>query len=345
MPPPVPPRYDTPEALAALGQSFQQSRVLLTAFELGVFSALAEGPKTSAALAAALATDPRATDRLLNALCALGLVTKSGQSFANSEAAQKYLVRGRPEYLSRLGHSANLYGRWAELTAAVRAGRRVSERRRDPEETAAFIEAMHYRGQRDAEELVARLDLSGVTRVLDVGGGSGAYAMAFCRARPGIAAEVLDLPEVVPLTRRYVEAAGLSGCVTARPGNYLSDGFGEGFDLVFFSAIVHINPPDENLLLMRKAAAALNPGGRVVVQDFVMNDARTQPPFGAFFALNMLVNTEGGDTYTEAEIRTWLRKAGCPGVARIETGPHTAMIVGRKPAPGEMLRDEPDIGD
>lgn len=345
MPAPTPPRYDTPEALAALGQAFQQSRILLTGYELGVFTALSDGPRTAEEVAGAVNADPRATDRLLNALVNLGLVVKTGAAFANAEAADKYLVRGRPEYLSRLGHSANLYGRWADLTAVVRAGTRVNERTRNGKEIAEFIGAMHYRGRRDADELVDRLDLDGISRVLDVGGGSGAYAMAFCRARPGITAEVLDLPEVVPLTRRYVAEEGLSDCVTARAGSFLTDPFGEGFDLIFFSAIVHMNTPDQNLLLMRKAAAALNPGGRIVVQDFVMDETRTRPPFGTVFALNMLVNTEGGDTYTEAEIRTWLRKAGCPGVARIDTGPNTAMIVGRKPVPGEALKDAPDIGD
>jgi hypothetical protein len=114
-------------------------------------------------------------------------------------------------------------------------------------------------------------------------------------------------------------------------GNYLTDGLGDGYDMVFLSAVVHINSFEENRELVRKAFHALNPGGRIVIQDFVMDEDRTSPPMGAVFALNMLVNTAHGDTYTEREIREWLSSAGFAAAVRVDTGPATAMVIGVKP--------------
>jgi SAM-dependent methyltransferase len=188
---------------------------------------------------------------------------------------------------------------------------------------------MHWRATQTAAEVVGLLDLDGVERVLDVGGGSGAYAMAFARARRGISAVVFDLPNVVPLTRAYIQQEGLGAEVTTATGDYLSAPIGEGFDLVFLSAVIHSNGPDDNRLLMRKCAAALKPRGQVVVQDFLMDEDRSGPLPAALFALNMLVGTPEGDTYTESEVRAWLREAGCRSVVRTDTSFGTNLLVGR----------------
>ena len=325
---------NSPDQIDALGSAFWGSRVLLTAYELGVFTKIAEGAVTAPAVAERAAADARATERLMNALCALGLLVKEDGVYRNSEAAARCLVEGGDEYLSTLGHTATLFARWATLTEAVKAGTSVVPAKvtDDGEEREAFIEAMHRRALNKADALIALIDLEGVSRVLDVGGGSGVYAMAFCRAREGLSAVVLDLPEVTPLTRRYVEADGYADRIGTVDGDYLECDFGSGFDLVFFSAIVHSNSADENRTLVDKAFAALDPGGRIAIQDFVMDETRTRPGMGALFALNMLVNTRAGDSFTEGEIRDWLEKAGCQDIERIGTGPFTAMLVGHKPA-------------
>ena len=189
---------------------------------------------------------------------------------------------------------------------------------------------MHWRARQSAGEVVALLDLEGVRRVLDVGGGSGAYAMAFARARRGISAVVFDLPSVVPLTRTYIQAEGLTAEVGTAVGDYLRDPIGSGYDLVFMSAVIHSNATDENRLLFRKAAGALNAGGRLVVQDFLMNEERTGPPQAALFALNMLVGTRAGDTYTESEVRAWMAEAGFRDMTRIDTPAATNIMIGTK---------------
>jgi cyclopropane fatty-acyl-phospholipid synthase-like methyltransferase len=170
---------------------------------------------------------------------------------------------------------------------------------------------------------------------LDVGGGSGAYAIAFAQAQPGLEVVVFDLPNVVPLTQGYVAAAGLSDRITTQSGDYNVNELGAGFDLAFLSAIIHANSPEQNRALLVRCARALNPGGQVVIQDFIMDEDRTTPAFGALFALNMLVGTSGGDTYTEAEVNGWLEACGFTDFRRMEvaSGMATTLLCAALPGP------------
>ncbi|HAM35690.1 MAG TPA: acetylserotonin O-methyltransferase [Elusimicrobia bacterium] len=319
--------------IMALARGFMASRILLTAFDLDIFTALDRGPIDSVQAARRIRCDNRATDRLLNALVSLGLTRKKGRLFSNTPLAARHLVRGRPEYLAGLGHCVHLWDSWSTLTAAVRRGRSVLEPsvgRRGAAWLSAFISAMHERARAQADAVVKGLDLGAVESVLDVGGGSGAYAMAFVRAKPGLRATVFDLPQVAPLTRRYISREGLSGRVAVRAGDYEKDPLPKGFELVLLSAIIHSNSPTANIRLLRKCRRSLNPGGRIVIQDFVMNPDRTAPAFGAIFALNMLTATAAGDTYTESEIRSWLKQAGFGSIKRRDTPFASTLIVGSR---------------
>lgn len=323
----------SPEPIREIAIAFQRSRVLLTAYELGVFTALGEEARSAEEVAATIEADVRATDRLMNALCAMGLLRKTDRRFSNTPLTSRFLVEGKPEYLNGLSHTAQLWELWSTLTAAVRRGGSVVAQpfeERDEAWFRSFIAAMHERAVGLAPTVVSLLDLSGVSRVLDVGGGSGAYAMAFVRARDGIRAVVFDLPKVVPLTREYVEREGLSDRVEIAAGDYHVDELGSGFDLVFLSAILHSNSVPQCRALLRKCAGALNPGGQVVVQEFLMDEDRTSPAFGALFALNMLVATPEGDAYTESEIRAWMMEAGLSEITRKDTGFGTSLMQGRK---------------
>ena len=323
----------TPDDVMLLAVGFQRSRIFLTAYELGLFTALGDESETSEEVAAELGTDARAADRLMNALCVMGLLEKSDGLFSNAPPAAELLVKGKPGYMSGLTHTVHLWDTWSTLTDAVRAGTSVAMgpvNERGDEWLVAFIEAMHYRAAVQAPAVVALLDLEGVSRVLDVGGGSGAFAMAFVRAKEGISATVFDLPNVIPLTKKYIEAEGLSDRIETATGDYTTDELGEGYDVVFISAIIHSNSFEENCALIKKAADALDPGGQIVVLDFIVDEDRTGPPRGVLFALNMLVATPAGDTYTEAEVREMMGHAGLVDIATKDTGFVSSLVTGRK---------------
>jgi SAM-dependent methyltransferase len=248
--------------------------------------------------------------------------------------AEAHLVSNRPGFIGMLGHTVSLWETWSTLTGAVKAGTAVRTRESGARAEAsqkAFIRAMHYRGRAEADALAARLDLTRVARVLDVGGGSGVFTMALLRARPGSRAVILDLPETLALTKDYLAAEGLADRIDLQAGDYHTADFGTGFDLVLLSAILHINSPAENQALLRKSFAALNPGGQAGIREFILEEDRTGPPFAALFALNMLVGTRPGDAYTYSEMAAWLSQAGLTGIRRLDDISGAGLMVGFKP--------------
>ena len=322
----------SPNNIREMASAFQGSRVLLTAYELDLFTALGEESRSASEVARTLDVDERAVERLMNTLCTLELLEKKEGKFSNTPSSSQFLVKGKPGFMTGLMHTADMWNAWSTLTEAVRQGRSVTAGHindRGEAWLSAFIAAMHARAVHQAPTVAALLDLSKVSRVLDIGGGSGVFSMAFVRDREGIEATIFDLPNVVPLTRDYIEQAGLEDRMGTATGDYNTDDLGSGFDLVFLSAIIHSNSPAENRALMQKCAAALNPQGQVVVQDFIMDDERTSPAFGALFALNMLVGTAAGDTYTETEVRMWMEEAGLSDIERRETDFGTTLIIAR----------------
>jgi ubiquinone/menaquinone biosynthesis C-methylase UbiE len=306
------------KSLASLMQSaraFQESRVLLTALELDLFTALGEGA-TAAEVSLRLSTDARATEMLLNALVAVGALGKRDAVF-RCTVESKALGSARAGLL----HTVHLWNTWSTLTECVKAGRAVQPRGPEgfPEaRTRAFIAAMHARAQDSAEETVRLSGIRDAKRMLDVGGGSGAFSIAFAKACPELRAEILDLGAVVPLAEEYIREAGLQDRVRVRPGDMRTAEFGQGFDLVLLSAVCHMFGEDENRALIQRCARALLPGGHLVIREFILQEDRTGPPHAAIFALNMLVGTEHGNTYTEGEYRSWMEEAGLGSITRAD---------------------------
>lgn len=325
----------TPEAISGFVRQFQPIRILLTAYELGVFSAIGGNPKTSTQVAGKIHADPRATDRLLNALCVMGYLIKRKNRFSNTRETGKYLVKGKPEYMSGLMHQVHLWNSWTMLSESVRKGTSVLARPenvndRDDQWLNAFIDAMHYRARENAAGVVKKINLKGVRNILDVGGGSGVYSMAFVKADKNVTAVVFDLPNVIPITKKYIRKEKLASRIKTAAGDYSGDKLPVGFDMVFLSAIVHSNSFRENMKLIKKCASSLNPGGRVIIKDQVMDESRIKPARGALFSLNMLVGTKGGDTYTVNEMKEWFAHAGLKFVKRINIENGNSMLVGKK---------------
>ncbi len=325
-----------PDELADTIRGYMPSRVILTALELDVFTTIARSPSPPAAqaLAPALRTDLRATTVLLDALVALGVLSKKDGTYANAPAAARYLVAGAKDDASTaLKHNLSLWQTWSTLTEVVRTGRpadRAEMAARGDSWTTPFIAAMHKNAALRAPMLVNAIGTEGVRKLIDIGGGSGAFAIAFAQASPTLQADVFDLATVVPITSGHVAAAGLSDRVHTRVGDLRADAFGSGYDLALLSAICHMLGPDENRDLLRRAFAALSVGGRVVIQDYVMSAERTSPRAGAMFAVNMLVGTLHGSAYSEAEYTGWLREAGFGEVRRVPLAGPNDLVIARR---------------
>jgi len=250
--------------------------------------------------------------------------------FSVTSVSKRFLTAGGPhDARAAMMHTVGLWQRWSTLTEAVRSGSGV-EADRDSNWTRWFIAAMHRNASERARAVVEAVGTASVSRMIDVGGGSGAYSIAFAKASDALHADVFDLESVLPMTRLHIAEAGVESRVTTRAGDLRSDTFGNGYDLVLVSAICHMLGANENRDLLKRCFAALRSGGRVVVQDFVLNAAKTAPKAGVLFSLNMLVGTEEGASYSEDEYRAWMSEAGFRDVNRIGLVGPTSLMVGSK---------------
>ncbi len=335
----------TPEPLEAydrideLASGYRGAQVVLTAVRLGLFEALAEGPLPARELAERLDADLRGTRILADALAALGVLEKEDAAYRDSPAAREFLVPGGPRSRTAiLRHGARLYERWAGLYDAVRRGEPAPEDRIDPrlrEGEEEFARAMADIGRESAVTTADALErlgvLEGARTALDLGGGPGIYALELASRAPGLRVTVLDRPDTAAVARANIEEAGLADRVGARAGDALEEDLGGPWDLVFTSNFVHILPPEANRRLVRRAAGALAPGGRLVVKDFLLDPDRTTPAGAALFAVNMLVATEGGDSYTVEEVHGWFREAGLEPEETVDLTAQSRLAVARKP--------------
>jgi predicted O-methyltransferase YrrM len=321
------------DELAERARSFQESRVLLSAIELDIFTAVGEGA-SARGVSDKLSTDFRATEMLLNALAALGALVKNEGVFKNLPDIARRLTGSSPEDArAALMHTVHLWERWSTLTECVRTGAAQDFQEigaRGESWIDAFIAAMHRNASARAPHLVEVIGARGVRRMLDVGGGSAAYSIAFAQADPDLRAEVFDLPPVLPIAQGHIARAGLSDRVGTRAGDLRKDAFGAGYDLVFISAICHMLGPEENGDLFRRSFQALAPGGRIVVQDFILEPDKTAPQAAALFSLNMLVGTQKGASYSEQEYAQWLREAGFQEVRRIRLPDPAGLMLGTR---------------
>ena len=317
-----------PDRLDQMIRGYWPSRCLLTALELDIFTAVGEGASAER-IGATIHANARAIGMLLNALVSFGLLSKSGDIYKNTPESARFFVEGsKDNHRNGLLHIANIWHRWSRLTEAVRSGSRVSISRDDTPATRDFIAAMQRNAKDRAPLVVKALGTAGVRRVLDLGGGSGVYSIAFAKASPEVRCEILDVPQVVPLTIEYVNQAGVSAQVSLRAGDMLRGDFGSGYDIIMLNAICHMFSPEQNGDIFFRARRALAPNGRLVVQDFILNPEKTGPQHAALFSLNMLVSTDSGASYSESEYREWMERAGFNAVSRIDLPGPSSLIVG-----------------
>lgn len=322
---------NSPEEILRLARNFMECRILLSGAELNLFTILSRAPLSAQEVSGRIGADPRAITVLLDALTAMDLLTKQGENYRCPASIAPLLSDDDPaSVLPMVLHAAHLWRRWSCLTNVVGGTN-------DPEDTAgpsrsademrAFIGAMHVVAEPRARGIVTQVNPGSAKALIDVGGASGTYTIAFLQAVPEMRATLFDRPEVVEMARERLGKAGVLDRVALVAGDFDQDEFPPGHDLAFVSAIIHQNSLGENADLFKKAFRSLNQGGRIVIRDHVMEPDRIHPKNGAIFAVNMLLGTPGGGTYTFEEIRACLSQAGFNNIRLINRGEHMDALV------------------
>lgn len=313
----------TARDLFQLSGAYWGGCALQAAVQLDLFTVLANGPKNLPELAAGLGCDKRALSMLASALAAVGLLERQGDSLRAGDETLALLSRHSPDYIGFIiKHHANIMRNWVNLAEAVRQGSLEREQRTVFTDNEAdredFLMGMFNIARMQAGRIAEALDLSGRRTLIDIGGGPGTYALFFCLHNPELRATIFDLPTTEPFARKTIARFGLEGRVDFAAGNFLEDELPKGQDAAWLSQVLHGERPEDAARLVRCAGAALNPGGLLCVQEFTLDDDRRGPEHAALFALNMLVQTPGGQAYTRGEIGDMLRGAGAKTVRELD---------------------------
>ncbi|WP_081748702.1 methyltransferase [Nocardiopsis sp. CNT312] len=314
-----------PALLIDLATGLWRSQTLTAAIEIGVFATLATGPATAPELADRLGIGERPAEILLTACTALGLLELHDGRYRNGAVADHYLVPGRPDYFGDYVRMVAEYTTpgWLRATEAVRADapskpvpdpdRNMFEEGNRPQ---FFWEGLRAFSTFTARRMAEALDLSGVRRILDVGGGAGHTMIELCRQHPRLSGTVLDLPHVCNLARDRIEAAGMSDRIGTTSADFFTDPLPTGHDTVLLSMIMHDWSEEQNRRILASCMDVLPSGGTVMISELLVADDKSGPVDAALMSMNMLVGTWGRN-YTAAEYAGWLRDVGCAQVRTV----------------------------
>lgn len=329
-----------PELVHRIMYSFAPSRVLFAGVRLSVFSHMASGKNTPDEIARAAKSSPRGIRMLLDALVACQLVTKKNSrepQYRLTPLAAKFLVRESPDYMGSMIEQDKMWDSWEHLPDSIRTGKpvhRVGDQKFGAHFFPNLVRSLHVISREPARR-AARVLGAGVShkglRVLDIACGSGVWGITIAEADRQARVTAQDFPAILKETRKYVRRHALQDRYEYLPGDLKAVAFGaERYDVAVLGHILHIEGERSSRQLFRTLHRALRPGGRIVIAEIIPNDQRTGPPFPVFFALNMLLNSEVGDTYTIAEYRNWLTEAGFTRIKTVDIGAHSPLIVASK---------------
>jgi hypothetical protein len=332
----------SPEKLLALGMSFWNAKTLLSAVELGVFDALANGPAELATLTAKLGLHKRSAHDFFDALVAMKMLERDANGrYANTPETEFFLVRGRPSYVGGLLEMANarLYSSWGHLSEALKTGRRQSEHQEesdffaalyaDPKRLRGFLSAMSGVSAGAAQAIADKFSWRDYKTFIDVGAAQGMVPVTVARAHSHLSGGGFDLPQVGPIFEEYVAANGLGDRLQFYPGDFFRDELPNA-DVIVMGHILHDWDLEQKRMLLKKAYDALPQGGALIVYEALIDNDRRENAFGLLMSLNMLIETEGGFDFTGADCEGWMKEAGFSS-SRVEhlTGPDS-MVVGFK---------------
>ena len=330
------PRLDTTR-LQNIAQAYWQSAALMSAVELDVFTAIAHGHDTIPTAAKAAAISERNAERLLTALSAMTLLTRDGERFANAPDVQRFLVKDGERYAGPwILFTKPRWAAYGELSQRLRA---TTENRLGAYESFTVDDARRYHaatysiGMGAARLFSRSVDLSGRHKMLDLGGGSGAYSIVATKTFPGLKAIVLDLPPVAIVAQEYIAANDAGDRVTTMPGDFTRTPFPQGVDVVVMASNLPQYEPDLIRLVVGKAFDALVAGGEMHLIGETLHDDRRGPLSAALWGLNEAVYGSTGVAHTESEVKSYLQGAGFTEVTVHPFVPGVlSRVAGRKPA-------------
>jgi ubiquinone/menaquinone biosynthesis C-methylase UbiE len=326
-----------PELLLQMSFSYAPSSILSAAVELGFFSHIAAGNLSVGDIARAAGASERGTEMLLDALVSLQLLGKNGEQYELTPLSAEFLVRDQPNYLGEMMRTVRSFESWNHLAEIVQTGhplQRVEDKGAAEGFFPALVRGLHVinsqPARRTAEILGAGTTHKGM-RVVDVACGSGIWGIGIAEADKDARVTAQDFPGLFETTRGFLKRHGVEDRYDFLPGDLKEVDFGENrYDLALLGNIVHSEGETSSRDLFKRLHRALKSGGRIVIIDMIPNDDRTGPPFALFFALNMLVNTEKGGTYTLEEYTRWLNDAGFQRVETADIQSHSPLIIGYK---------------
>ena len=309
-----------PGMLLTTSGAYWQGCTLQAAVRLEIFTALADGPASATKVADLLQSDTRATGLMLDALAAMDLIIKEDTLYRNSTAAQNLLVLSSPQYMGHiLLHHHHLLDGWAQLDQAIKTGEQVERRHYgEAAERESFLMGMFNIAMGNGPKIAAQIDLSNRSRLLDLGGGPGTYAIHFCLANPELKAVIFDRPTTEPFAVKTAEKFGVADRVDFIGGDFtvVDKITGGPYDVAWLSHILHSNSAKQCQDIINKTIAAMRPGGMIIIHDFILDNSKDGPEFPALFSLNMLLAGTKGRSYSEEEISAMLINGGAESITR-----------------------------
>lgn len=326
------------DELHRLSNGFTKAKVVLAAAELGLYEITSGEGVTAGDAARKIVGDPRATEILLDALVSVGVLSKRDDRYRTTAELEPALRDDAPsQTVSMLRHRNRMFRHWALLEDRIlgRGPLPGSDREllHDADANRDFIRAMVSASGSLASGIIDRIDLTGVRRVADLGGGPGHYAREFAGRHESIEVWLIDMPRTIETAHELGRYAANDASVRTIAWSFYDEPVPLGlpsFDLVFVSQVVHAESPERNRDLFRTVAGLLAPGGRLVVQEFFVGPDRTTPPDAALFAVNMLAMTPAGRAYTVSEVEEWARDAGLEPVGFEQVGERSGLLTLRR---------------
>lgn len=321
----------TPEPIMKMMTGRWVEQTLYVAVDLELFTKISQGKSTIEDISNELGIEKRPIEMLLNVCIALNLLEKENNTYKNTQISEQFLVKSKPTYY---GDMVLLLGsgfeNWTNLKEAVLTNKSVSEglekRMEDPKKAEIFTKAMHNNAVGPAMILSKKFDFSKFKKLLDLGGGSGAFSIILTKEYSNLEATVFELPNVCKVAEKFIKEATAEKVKTFS-GDFLTDDFPEGNDIALFSQIFHSQGVEKSKTLLKKVYKSLPEKGVVIINEFLLNKDKTGPLFPSLFALNMLISSENGNTYTEEEIKSWLKDVGFEYLETIKlTGPISSII-------------------